>query len=38
MDGIYFNIDTAIPCRLIVNELITNYLKHAFSDDINGDS
>ncbi|MGB9201302.1 sensor histidine kinase [Methanobacterium sp.] len=37
MDEIYFNVDTAIPCGLIVNELITNCLKHAFPDDINGE-
>jgi two-component sensor histidine kinase len=37
MDRIYFNIDIAIPCGLIVNELITNCLKHAFSNDINGE-
>ena len=36
MDEIYLNIDTAIPCGLIVNELITNCLKHAFPHDING--
>ena len=36
MDKIYFNVDTAIPCGLIINELITNCLKHAFPDDING--
>lgn len=29
-EKIYLNIDQAIPCGLIVNELITNSLKHAF--------
>jgi PAS domain S-box-containing protein len=37
MDKVYFNVDTAIPCGLIVNELITNCLKHAFPNDINGE-
>ena len=37
IDKVYFNVDTAIPCGLIVNELITNCLKHAFPDDINGE-
>lgn len=30
IDNIFFDIDTAIPCGLIVNELVTNCLKHAF--------
>jgi len=37
IDDVHFNVDTAIPCGLIVNELITNCLKHAFPDDINGE-
>jgi two-component sensor histidine kinase len=29
-------VDTAIPCGLIVNELISNCLKHAFPDEMSG--
>jgi two-component sensor histidine kinase len=30
-EHIYLNIDIAIPCGLIINELITNSLQHAFN-------
>ncbi len=29
--GVYLNINIAIPCGLILNEIITNALKHAFA-------
>lgn len=31
-DG-YLNIETSVPCCLIVNELVSNCLKHAFTSD-----
>jgi len=37
IDKILFNIDMAIPCGLIINELFTNALKHAFHHEQSGE-
>lgn len=37
VEDIYFDIDTAIPLGLIVNELITNAYKHAFESKEDGE-
>jgi len=37
MERIFLNINTAIPCGLIVNELVSNALKHGFPDGRTGE-
>jgi two-component sensor histidine kinase len=36
IDNIIVSIDHAIPLGLIINEVVTNTLKHAFKDDMAG--
>ncbi len=37
IDSVSFGIDTAIPCGLIINELVSNSLKYAFPEDRKGE-
>ncbi|MDZ7660363.1 PAS domain S-box protein [Fodinibius sp.] len=32
LDAVNLNVNQAIPCSLIINEVVTNALKHAFED------
>jgi len=36
VEAIHLDIDAAIPCGLILNELVSNSLEHAFPDDRHG--
>jgi two-component sensor histidine kinase len=37
LESLYVLIDSAIPCGLIVNELISNALQHAFPEEAKGE-
>lgn len=36
LDNVFLNINQAIPCSLLLNELVVNAFKHAFSDQKTG--
>jgi PAS domain S-box-containing protein len=36
VDTIFLNLDTSIPCGLIINELVSNAFKYAFADNSQG--
>jgi len=36
-DKVLFTVDKAVPCAIIINELVTNSIKHAFKKTKSGD-
>ena len=36
LDKLFLNLDSSIPCGLIINEIISNSLKYAFPDNRDG--
>ncbi|MGE8943992.1 sensor histidine kinase [Leptospira interrogans] len=36
LDEVYAHSEVAVPIAIIINELVTNSIKHAFSDDLPG--
>jgi two-component sensor histidine kinase len=36
-EGVYLTVETAVPCGLMINELVSNCLKHAFPDSRPGE-
>ena len=37
-ENIFLDMDTAVPLGIIVNELVSNSLKHAFTGEVKGKS
>lgn len=37
IEGIYLGIDYAVPCGLVINELLTNSIRHAFPESFKGE-
>ncbi|QSB02938.1 PAS domain S-box protein [Methylomonas sp. EFPC1] len=37
IDNVFLDVDTAIPCGLIINELLSNAIKYAFPGDRRGE-
>ncbi|NOS83816.1 MAG: hypothetical protein HOP31_01650 [Ignavibacteria bacterium] len=36
-DDVYLTVEKAVPCAIIINELVTNSIKHAFKKSDSGD-